>query len=50
MNTYTVTISLNELSYQIEAESEDNAIDQALDKAYDEKLIDILDGAIFSAY
>lgn len=50
MNTYTVTISLNELSYQIEAESEDDAIDQALDKAYDEKLIDILDGAIFSAH
>lgn len=47
MKLYRVTIDLNSISYEIEAEDESKAIDLAQECFYDEKLYDILKWADF---
>lgn len=42
MALYKVTIDLNSISYEIEAENEDKAIELAQDCFYEEKSFDII--------
>ena len=42
MTKYQVTINLNPISYEVEAESEEKAIEYAKDRYYDETLYDLV--------
>jgi hypothetical protein len=42
MKTYKVTINLNSISYEVEAENEEKAIEYAQKCFYDETLYDVL--------
>lgn len=50
MELYRVTIDLNSISYELEAESEDKAIEFAQECFFDETLYDIIKWADFKTY
>lgn len=45
MELYRITINFNPISYELEAESEDKAIEYAQECFFDEKLHDIIGSA-----
>ena len=47
MELYRITINFNPISYELEAESEDKAIEYAQECFFDEKLHDIIGSADF---
>lgn len=47
MELYRVTIDLNPISYELEAESEDKAIEYAQECFFDETIYDIIGSADF---
>lgn len=49
MRDFYVEITMNKLNFVIEANNDAEAMDMALDKAYDLTPHDLLDGAIVSA-
>lgn len=50
MREFLVEITMNKLSFTIEANNDEEAMDMALDRAYEASLHDLLDGAIVKAY
>ena len=47
MNKYKVTINLNSISYELEAENDSKAVEYAQECFYDEKLYDIIKRASY---
>jgi hypothetical protein len=50
MDRYRITIDLNSISYELEAESESKAIEYAQECFFDEKLYDLIKWANFQTY